>query len=432
MASPLTDLDELALLCRNHKAKAYISEAIASYKVGAFRSSIVSTWIAVCFDYIDKLRELAISGDVEAERQLEDVEKTRVSGDPARALKFERELLDQAKNRFELISHLEWIDLTRLRDDRNRCAHPSLVSEEQAYSPSAELARTHLHAAVIHLLQHQPAQGKYALERLISEVGSEYFPTDHDKALVALTSGPLKKARTSLVRNFMLLLIKAMLKEDGEYKPRMRKVAALRAVKMMYHEVFVHTCQDSLSAMFRTVADTDLLRSVKLLVNVPDCWQYLDEDIQHRLETYVKELPSSTFDYLEEILGCGPLKKAAEQRIGGATASDIRNAFFFITPDPVIERLIKLYLMSSSFDQANEISKQLSTHSSELNAEHVRAILIGIKANPQVLHSFELGPLIHNLSLKKKLPEAEFDQLLRENGLEMFADAAPQDEDFPL
>lgn len=39
--------------CRAQKAKDYIKEAVACYKAGAFRSSIVSTWIAVSFDIIE-------------------------------------------------------------------------------------------------------------------------------------------------------------------------------------------------------------------------------------------------------------------------------------------------------------------------------------------------------------------------------------------
>ncbi len=121
----LADLDELILLCRDDRAKAYIAEAVASYRSGAFRSSIVGTWIAVCFDVIEKLRELALSGDKEAEKQVTELERTRKSGDITNALKFERELLELARDKFELISHVEFIDLQRLQEDRNRCAHPS-------------------------------------------------------------------------------------------------------------------------------------------------------------------------------------------------------------------------------------------------------------------------------------------------------------------
>lgn len=152
MTSPLEDLDELTLRCRDQKARLYITEAVASYRAGAFRSAIVAAWIAVCFDVIEKFRELALAGDKEAEKQVQELDATRRSGDLTHALKFERALLELARDKFELISPLEYIDLARLQADRNRCAHPSLTSDEQAYVPSAELARLHLHSAVTHLL----------------------------------------------------------------------------------------------------------------------------------------------------------------------------------------------------------------------------------------------------------------------------------------
>ena len=104
MASPLEDLDELILRCRDEKARQYIAEAVASYKVGAFRSAIVATWIAVCFDVIEKFRELALAGDKEAEQQVQDIDTTRRTADLTRALKFERELLDRKRPATTLVA----------------------------------------------------------------------------------------------------------------------------------------------------------------------------------------------------------------------------------------------------------------------------------------------------------------------------------------
>jgi hypothetical protein len=70
MSQPLADLDELVLKCRDERAKSYIAEAVACYKVGAFRSSIVACWIAICFDVIDKLRELASPGTQKLRKKL--------------------------------------------------------------------------------------------------------------------------------------------------------------------------------------------------------------------------------------------------------------------------------------------------------------------------------------------------------------------------
>lgn len=421
MASPLSDLDELVLRCRDEKAKDYIAEAVASYRVGAYRSAIVATWIATCFDIIEKLRELALSGDKEAEKQVEDLERTRRSADLNKALKFEREILELARDKFELISHIEFIDLERLQADRNRCAHPSLISEDQAYSPSAELARVHIHAAVTHLLQHPPVQGKYALDRLLREIGSEYFPQKIGDAKTFLSSGPLRKPRESLVRNITVVLIKTILKEKSDWNRHRRLAAAAQAIADLHPQQYRQTLSEKLSPLFRTVEDADLHQAVEFLRLVVDSWQHLDADIRHRLQSYVEVIPSDRIEDLGFILDYEPLRPHAEKRISSATRAELKDALFLERmPKQVVDRFVALYLDSKSFDQANEWGRQISFHISEFMPEHVQRILTNAAKTPQVLGSFELASLVNSLRMSKKLPADEFDVLLKGNGLGMY------------
>jgi len=422
VASPLEDLDELTLRCRDDKARLYIGEAVASYRSGAFRSSIVACWIAVCFDVIEKLRELALAGDQEAEKHVQEIDLTRRSGDVTRALRFERDLLTIAKDKFELISPLEYVDLERLQADRNRCAHPSLTADDQAYAPSAELSRLHLHSAVTHLLQHPPAQGKYALDRLLRDVESEYFPTGGKDARIAFASGPLKRPRESLVRNFVLVLVKALLNDKPEYKRRMRITAALEATADLHPGIFYATLRERLSALFRSVPDVLLSSAIYFLRDVKDTWQHLDADVVQRVQNYVRNLPSADFEDIEFLLNYAPLQDQARQRVQVATRQEINSSLFFDMPAEVADRFIKVYLASSSFDEANSCAKQLIIHSSDFTADHVRRILTNVSNKDQVRGSFQLGALIANLRSKKKLPREEFELLLQENELGEFAE----------
>lgn len=421
MASPLEDLDELTLRCRDDKARLYIGEAVASYRSGAFRSSIVACWIAVCFDVIEKLRELALAGDKEAERHVEDIDLTRRAGDVTRALKFERELLIIAKDKFELISPLEFIDLERLQADRNRCAHPSLTADDQAYAPSAELARLHLHSAVTHLLQHPPAQGKYALDRLLRDVESEYFPTNAKEARIAFASGPLKRPRESLVRNFVLVLAKALLNDKPDYKRRMRLEAAIAATAELHPGIFTATLRERLSALFRSVPDPSLVSTVKFLRDVKDTWQHLEADVIQRVQNYVRNLPPTDYEELEFLLEYPPLQVEARQRVQASTRQEIFDSLFFDMPVEVADRLITIYLASSSFDEANACAKQMMPSTGDFTADHVRRLLTSVSKQDQVRGSFQLGPLIAKLRSKGKLPQEEFERLLKENGLDEFA-----------
>lgn len=426
MTSPLIDLDELILKCRDDRAKAYIAEAVASYRSGAFRSAIVGTWIAVCFDVIDKLRELALSGDMEAEKHAEELEETRQSGDIAKALKFERELLELARDKFELISHIEFIDLERLQEDRNRCAHPSLISEDQVFSPSAELARVHLYSAVSHLLQYPPVQGKYALDRLVKEIDSEYFPDNKDKARVSLASGPLRRPRESLVRNFVVVLIKKLLKEDIDCKHQRRVAAALNATAELHPQGHSTTFSEKLSPLLRSLEDADLKRVIEFFELIPDTWQYVQSDVQQRIKNFVSSLPGELLHNIEFLLSFEPLRAQALSRIAVATPEEMMATPFFDLVPEVADRLITIFLESRTYDQANKWAKWLTIFASHFNEDHIRRIVTSAAENDQVLHSFELGALLNVLHSCKKIPEADFDGLLKANGLSAYAPASPQ------
>jgi hypothetical protein len=421
MRSPLEDLDELILRCRDEKARLYIAESVSSYRVGAFRSAIVAAWVAVCFDVIEKLRELSLAGDKEAEKHVHELDLTRRTGDVTRALKFERELLQLAKDKFELISPLEYVDLERLQADRNRCAHPSLTADDQAYTPSAELARLHIHSAVTHLLQHPPVQGKYALDRLCQEIESDYFPTVTRNARVFFASGPLRRPRESLVRNLVLILAKILLNEKPEWKRRMRIAAALGAVNLLHPEPFGRTLRERLSIMFRGLEDGDLNFAIKFLNDISDCWQHLDADVRQRLENYVRDLPTDDFIHVDTLLKYPPLMKQAATRIKYATKQELIESIFFDSmPKEIADRYITLYLDSRTFDDANNWAKHVSQQTAEFNVDHVRRLLTDASKNKQVRDSFQIGPLINSLRNAEKLPLDEFEKMLTENGLGEF------------
>lgn len=414
MTSRLEDLDELILKCRDANARTYISEAVANYKVGAFRSSIVSTWIAVCFDVIDKIKELALAGDIYAEQKWQEIEQTRRSADIVKSLKFEKELLDLAEKNFELISHIERIDLARLQEDRNRCAHPSLSNDELAYLPSAELARLHINSAVSHLLQHPPVQGKYALDRLLKEINSDYFPTEVSAVKIAFGSGPLKKPRESLVRNLVIVLCKELLTDSLEWKRRAKLKSALECVKTMHFSYCDKVLKEKLSVLFRTVQDNDFVNLIRFFESISDIWQYIDFDIRLKMERYVENLPANHFDEIDFLLKFEHLRSQALKRVKYASKKDLMDSslLFLDVPSEIIDRIIELYLRSSSFNEANEIAKSMTSIVDDMSAEHIRNILKGASKNSQIIGSNQLGILINAMRSKNKISNHDFDEIL--------------------
>lgn len=320
----------------------------------------------------------------------------------------------------EISSSLEHIDLDRLQQDRNRCAHPSMLADDQAFIPSAELARLHIRSAVTHLLQHPPVQGKYALERLVLEVGSEYFPDNVKKATASLSSGPLKRPREALVRNFIVVLLKQVLAADTEWKLRWRTYAALGAVRSLHPAMFEAALQEKLTPLFRAVKDDNLSFVTLLLCKINDCWHQLDADVQHRIEIYAANLPASELDELGSLLDFSPLKIHAEKRLARTARKELLDTMFFALPSKVADKYIDTFLASKSFDEANEWGKQISMYASDFSDAQQRRIIQGIAENGQINGSFEVGRVISSLRQTNKLPSTEFESLLKNHGLKKF------------
>jgi hypothetical protein len=70
----LQDLELSALSCINNHGKKLINEAINCYNCGAFRAAIITTWIAVVFDLLDKIYELQLAGNLQAKAIFEKYE----------------------------------------------------------------------------------------------------------------------------------------------------------------------------------------------------------------------------------------------------------------------------------------------------------------------------------------------------------------------
>lgn len=424
MASPLEDLDELLLKCRDDTAKNHIKESVLCYKSGAFRASIVVTWIAVVFDIIYKLKELTLAGDKAAASEYSKFEKIRKNHDISKLLHFEKTVLNIVCQ-LELISEIERKDLERIYEDRNRCAHPSLINEEEVFNPSAELARLHIVNAVNHLLQHPPAQGKVALERLWANVKSEYFPEEKEKIRLVFEKKGLIKPRKSLVRNFVVLLLKEFLGNNGrDYSFDLRIINSLLTLQDMQYETCIETFSSKLSDIMRSQEDEGFDRAAKLVLNHGKLWNFLDPDIKDRIEKFTNKMPSECLQLLGDCLDYEPLRNAAITRVNSLNKEEMQEICRRGCHEVVAEQIIEHFLGSSLTSEANAWAKLIIDGCWSLKAAHIRFLLENIKNNEQVLLSPEIPELIQTIRKEQKVSDSELDELLAAHQLSDYIERA--------
>lgn len=369
---------------------------------------------------MEKLRELALAGDSLAEKQVERLEKIRSSDDVPGALAFERDILKLAREQFEFISPIEYVDLQRLQVDRNRCAHPSLVDDASPYQPSAELVRAHIVSAIDHVLKHPPAQGKFAMDRLLAQIDSEYFPLGKKDALNALRVGPLAKARESLVRNLVVVLLKKVFEERGA--SRARRTSALSAIEVIHGDTYRRVLSEKLSPIIRALPDGSLKLALSPLMDIPFSWVSLEADVSQRLQIYVRNLPSKEIDALEWLVRFEPLAKDAKSRIARASRAELRSSFFFSLDGPIADRYVEIYIQSKSYDQANDWAKEIIGNIDDFDEVQLRKIVTEGAGNSEITGSFRFSDVIAAVRKTGKIERNDFDKMLKELGLGEYSD----------
>ena len=268
MKQHLSNLDELLQKVRNSHSKNYLNEAIASYRIGAYRAALITTWIAVCVDIIEKIKELSLGDDPIAKRL-----EARLNGinanDPASMLSFEREILDMACDELQLISAIEKSHLERLKNDRNVCAHPTFSDDGNQFTPLAELALSYIVQASNYLLIHAPVKGKVVIQRLFELINEPSFPENPEKAFTVLSSeNNLGRAKESSVRNLTLILLKRVFKDENGISPELvnRISASLGAIERISPEIYSDVMENKFGSMLSTATDIQLMRVFPFLI----------------------------------------------------------------------------------------------------------------------------------------------------------------------
>ena len=103
-----------------------------------------------------------------------------------------------------------------------------------------------------------------------------------------------------------------------------------------------------------------------------------------------------------------------------ASRKELQACLLFELPPVVAERVIDLYYASGSFDQANTWSSMITNYASDFTPDQQRRILVLMGKNGELTGSYTADAVIKRLRQTKKIPEAEFERVLEDNGLDRF------------
>lgn len=168
----LYDMEELVGQVIDEDVKQYMREALTCYMTGAYRATIVLTYIALFDDIFKKLEQLAKVNKV-ANKIFTSSSKKRQEQEV-----FEYDLIISLKST-GLMSEMEATFFDILRQLRNKSAHPS------GHLPSAEEARFIFYEAISRFLSKPILSTKTIVEQIMSRMSESNFFHSEDVGVMA-------------------------------------------------------------------------------------------------------------------------------------------------------------------------------------------------------------------------------------------------------
>lgn len=416
----LEDPELLPARCREPNARRLVLDAVRSHQAGAVRSAIVSIWIAVVYDLFGKLRELSQSGDGGAREFVEKIDRAVNGHDIAEAQRIEATILEDARDRFELLSHSETEDLERLRSDRHRCAHPSMNRPEEMYVPAAELVRMHLRNAVVHLLSQPPVQGKAALALLQREVDSDLFPKATSDAAEYLRTGMYRRMKPTLLRAFCCAAIASCLTDESVSLIQfLRRVRALNALRMLTPDSVNGALVDKLTAAARKTAENSVHRIVLFAALVHGSTAWLEQDVRLRVLAHIPQA-----EQVEMVLFAlaipefidvarARLRTASEKQLVSVLGVHPELSLPPAARTEVLTRVIQDYVGSKSWDSTNRLASTLVLPNiAHMSKAQVATVLEAFSVNKELHDSATRSEVLRGLFARGDTEIAAFDAAL--------------------
>ncbi|MCF7982348.1 MAG: hypothetical protein K9K86_10210 [Pseudomonadales bacterium] len=431
----LVDIEELKLSCRSEQSKSYISEAISCYGAGAYSASIVSTWIAVVFDLIDKIHQLALNGNAPAkdlEQRLENYQKQIDQNNPQgvkSALEFEREVIELCNTELQFFDQQQMTDLKRLREDRHRCAHPSFQQYGLPFRATAEQARMHLRNAIEYVLSQPPVQGKSALAEIKARVASDYFPKEIEKAKVQLQGTGLENPTNSLIKASADLFIFSFATKDDPLYKKTQSIAALNALLDMHPAEIESRVAENISKVILGVEDVDLKWAVGLVIGTKIDWGSLQEACRDRIIMFIQNAPAH--HVLPAISGLSGIEELAEyikDRLNSFDEKDLSQAIDYkglraFSKNKAIEILSNSYNWNTVNSVFEDLIFPIFDH---LNKEDViKIIRLPRDTGADLCGAHGMSIFVSKVREAGLIEEHELDKMLEEQGFDYLLDQSP-------
>ena len=409
-----SDLDSITLQVRNPESQRLVSEAIAAYRGGALRSAVISTWIAVAYDLIAKLRELGAQGDAAPKSFVNDLDKAIAKQDLRKLQQTENQLLQNAYSKFQLLAPHEFRALDRLQKDRNLCAHPAFADQDELYRPTPELVRSHIVHAIQYLLMHAPLQGRTAIERFESDILSASFPVAPDDIDAFLRAKYLDRAKDVLVINLIKAILAVPFGDDRQrFSGHNRTLAiSLKTISAAKAAIYEAEVPAIVRTKYEQVNDDVLLNICPFLEQDPRIWYWLSDPVRLRVQRLFEtaEVEALKLHSAFDAFGVEPLGVILLDRFRTFDSTTQESIIAQHPRAEFVEPGIQIYAKANSYRSAEHLGRWIILPLAPyFRTEHVEKVLEAVSGNGQIWYAAGTPDVLEQLfDLTEKLrPQSE-------------------------
>jgi hypothetical protein len=169
------------------------------------------------------------------------------------------------------------------------------------------------------------------MDRLLTELDQTYFPDSVDELVVHLEHGPLGRPRASLVRNYVIVLLKELLSPIpspneptsnpllalvNRQRMKGRIIATLQAVACMHREVTFTALAEKFDELVGRADDVLLGDVLELCSPIPELWLLLSQAQKNRMSRFVQRMPSKRIPWsLRAAWSVPELREIAVERL---------------------------------------------------------------------------------------------------------------------
>lgn len=283
----LSDLEVLLNKIRDKEIKQYAEEAINCYYAKSYRAAIITIWVATVLDLYKKIEYIySTFTDPGAKETLDVIISARENN---KALEWERQILDNAKDKVKIINKEQYDRLKRIESDRHKCAHPVMDDEGILYQPTAEEARAHIRNSVDILLSQNAIFGKNFAETIISQIEGPYMGEEKE-SIQSQIKKYIEHSNDIFRQQLIILLLKKLLCLDitNTEKNWIKYTNTLLILFEFNEKDFILLKQKFIEITNRTT-NLHLKYLIKLLYFIPTLIEFVPESMIDKIEQYAEK-----------------------------------------------------------------------------------------------------------------------------------------------